>query len=202
MRFCSIVLALVLAGAGVASAQGTAAVGVKGGLNFADLKFEAEGMEAGLDTRTGPVGGLFVVFPANGRLALQTEALFSQKGAEISEGGNSGRIRINYLEVPVLARVSSTPAGDAAFHVFGGPSFAFRLSAEGESTFDGEESSEDLDDEIEGFDLGLVVGAGVEIGRVVVDGRYTWGLTNINAEASDAGTIKNRAFAVMVGFRF
>jgi hypothetical protein len=43
----------------------------------------------------------------------------------------------------------------------------------------------------------------VDIGRVVIDGRYTWGLTNINRNPDeDDTTLRNRVFAVMAGFRF
>ena len=49
---------------------------------------------------------------------------------------------------------------------------------------------------------GLTAGGGVDIGRAVVDARYTTGLTNVDAVASDAITIKNRTFSVMGGIRF
>ena len=55
---------------------------------------------------------------------------------------------------------------------------------------------------MERFDLGLVAGAGLEFGRFVIDGRYTWGLSNINKDESEDVKIKNRVFAVMAGIRF
>ncbi len=198
MRSCSIVLALVLVSGGAAFAQEPAAVGVKAGANFANLNFEGEDATFSVDRRAGFVGGLFVVWPATSRLALQTEILFSRKGAEVGEGGDSAKIKLNYLDLPVLARVSSEASGGTSFHVFAGPSFGFRLSAKGEG--DGEE--EDLDDDVERFDLGLVAGAGVEFGRLIIDGRYTWGLSDIDKDKSDDVKVKNRVFSVMAGIRF
>ena len=203
MRLCSIVVAVVLAQATAAAAQSRpVAVGVKGGVNFAELKFEAEGESEDSDARKGFVGGLFIVWPSESRFALQTEALFSKKGAQVSEGDDSGTIKFNYFEVPVLARISTARSGRASVHVFAGPSFGFRLSAKTKATFDGQEMSEDIDDEVEKFDLGLVAGAGLDIGRFVIDGRYTWGTSNLNKDDTDDVTIKNRVFTLMAGIRF
>ena len=202
MRSAGIVVGLLLVCGGTAFAQQPAAFGVKAGANFADLNFEGEGADINLDRRPGFVGGLFVVVPANRQFALQTEAIFSQKGAKSESGDFSGKVTLNYLEVPVLARISSPATTAASFHVFAGPALGLRLSAKSELEEDGEEENEDIDDDVKRFDLGLVLGAGVEVGRFVIDGRYTWGLLNINNVESDDVTIKNRAFAVMAGFRF
>lgn len=202
MRSCVMALVLVLAGVGNAFAQQPAAFGVKVGANFANLNFDGEGADISLDRRTGLIGGLFVVVPADRQLALQAEALFSQKGAQSEEGDASGSIKLNYLEVPILARISSPASNGTSFHLLAGPSLGFRTSAKAESSFDGEEESEDIDDDVKRFDLGLVIGAGVEFGRLVVDGRYTWGLTDLNKEEEEGIKIKNRVFSVMAGFRF
>jgi hypothetical protein len=203
MRLSSMVLALTVLTGGVASAQEQpAAVGVKAGMNFSNLNFDGDGASLNLDQRKGFVGGLFVVWPATGRVALQTEALYSQKGAQMEEGDASGKIKLDYIDVPVLGRFSSPVSGGTSFHVFAGPSFGFRVSAKAESSFGDEEESEDIDDDVERFDLGLVAGAGLEFGRFVIDGRYTWGLSNINKDEADDVKIKNRVFAVMAGIRF
>ena len=203
MRFCSMVLALLVVVAGTASAQEqSAAVGVKAGINFANLNFEGDGATVNLDQRKGVVGGLFVIWPADGRLGLQTEVLYSQKGAQMEEGGDSAKIKLDYIDVPVLARFSSPVSTGTSFHVFAGPSFGFRVSAKAESSFEDEDDSEDIEDDVERFDFGLVAGAGLEIGRFLVDGRYTWGLSNINKVESDDVKIKNRVFSVMAGIRF
>ena len=205
MRLCSLVVALTVLTGGVAAAQDQpAAVGVKAGMNFSNLNFEGDGATVNLDQRKGFVGGLFVVWPATSRVALQTEALYSQKGAQMEEDGASGKIKLDYVDVPVLARFSSPVSGGTSFHVFAGPSFSFRVSAKAESSFEDEDESEDIDDDVERFDLGFVAGAGLEFGRFVVDGRYTWGLSNINKnkDETDDVKIKNRVFAVMAGIRF
>lgn len=204
MRSSVMVLMLMVTLTGRAFAQESqAAFGVKAGANFANVDFQGDDDTFNFDRRTGLTAGLFVVWPANSRLALQTEALYSQKGITLDEGGASGTTKIDYLDFPVLARFSSSPSGGTSFHLFAGPSFGFRVSAKTEVSVDGEEDfSEDIDEEIERVDLGLVVGAGVEFGRLVVDGRYTWGLSDLDADKSDDIKIRNRVFTVMAGFRF
>jgi hypothetical protein len=202
MRIHVIVLSLLLGGTTAAMAQEPAAIGVKGGVSFANLEFEGDGADVSFDRRTGFVGGLFVVWPATSRLALQVEGLYNQVGAVIDEGDVSGKVKLDYFTVPIMLRVSGTPAGQTSFHVFGGPSIGFRLRARSSGTFEGETSNEDISDDVEGTDVGLTAGAGVDIGRLTIDGRHTWGLSNINKDDSDELKIKNRAFAIMVGVRF
>jgi hypothetical protein len=202
MRICAIVMCLLLGGTTAAMAQESAAFGIKGGVNFANLRFEAEGENESFDRRTGFVGGLFMIWPAGSRVALQAEALYSQQGAKFDEEGADGKVKIDYFTVPVLLRLSSAPSGQAGFHVFGGPSLGYRLRARSSGTFDGESSSEDISDDIERFDLGVTAGAGVDINRFTIDGRYTWGLSNLNRDGSDELKITNRVATIMVGVRF
>ena len=63
-------------------------------------------------------------------------------------------------------------------------------------------SDGDISDQVERFELALVVGGGVEFGRILIDGRYSWGLSNLNKDDQDEMKIRNRVFAVMAGIRF
>ena len=47
----------------------------------------------------------------------------------------------------------------------------------------------------------MVAGVTGDIGRLVLDGRYTWGLTNIEKEAT-ADKTKNRVISLTLGLRF
>lgn len=203
MRICALVLGGILAFGTAARAQDVQ-VGVKGGVNLANLEFEAEGVDVNFERRTGFVGGLFVVWPLGGQVGLQTEALYSQRGAEIEDPDvdATGKVKLDYLEVPVLLRLSTPASSGTSFHVFAGPSLGFRVRARGEGTVGNFTETEDLSDEIEKFDLGLSIGAGADFNRLIVDGRYTWGLSNLNKDDSDNVEVKNRTFSVMLGIRF
>jgi hypothetical protein len=198
---CLMVVAL-FGGESVAIAQGVSG-GVKGGVSFSTFS-EDSAQDVGLDRRTGIVAGAFVTFPVE-RFSVQLEGLYTQKGAAFSESGITGTTKLDYFEVPVLFVFSTTPSGSAgtSIQLFAGPSVAFKVSAKGSGSFDGETVDVDIPDEdIEKVDLGVVVGAGVTFGRLSIDGRYTIGLSNLNGAASDPTKVKNRALAVLAGVRF
>lgn len=204
MRVCSIVLLSVLLGGAAAARAQDVVAGVKGGVGFAGIQFIEEDDDIDFDRRTGFTGGGFVVWPANARFGLQLEALYSQKGARLRADDARVDLNLDYLDLPVLLRVS-TPrnTNGTGFHFFGGPSFGVRVRAKATATFEGQTGTEDVGDDLASHDIGIVAGGGVDVGRFVVDVRQVWGLTNINRNPDeDDTTIRNRVFAVMAGVRF
>jgi hypothetical protein len=202
MRVATAVLAAVLLGAGSAAAQDVSG-GVKGGVNFANLVIDGDVADLNLETRIGPVVGGFVTWPVTPRFDIQPEALVSWKGASFDEFGVEADIEITYLEIPVLFRYGSPVSSGTSLKLFAGPSLAFKLNAEATGEFLGVSEDQDIDDEVEGFDFGLVIGAGIEAGRITLDGRYTWGLSSVNTmPEEDEAKVKNRVFSILVGFRF
>jgi hypothetical protein len=185
-----------------ASAQGVQG-GVKIGLNSANLSFEESGEFENLENRTGMLAGGFLVWPVTRTFAIQAEGLFSQKGASVSEQGMSGELQLDYVDIPILARFSASPSARTMLHVYAGPSLNFNVRARTKATFAGETSEEDFSDDVRSLETGLVLGAGVQVSRLLFEGRYSWGLTNIDKE--DAGsdpTVKNRTLSVTAGIRF
>lgn len=188
-----LVLAAVISVLGATEARAQDRGGVRFGYNAATLSTE----EAGFDpkTRSGFVVGVFGVLPVSGVFAVQPEFLYSQQGAKVEDGSDEATLKLDYVQIPVLARVrlgSHSPA-----HLLVGPSFGFRTRAETE--FNGE--TMDFKDEVKGTDVGFVTGIMVNAGMFVLDGRYTWGLMNIS-KGDDPDTVKNRVFAVSAGIRF
>jgi opacity protein-like surface antigen len=171
--------------------------GVKAGVNASTLAVE----DNLLDTSSiwGAVGGLFVGRNITDNAGLQLEALFSQRGAKDVSSSSETRLRLTYLDLPLTARFGSTMSNDVHFHAFTGPQLGIKLSAKAKNDFLGVD--EDLDDEVKSWDFGWTLGAGVEMNNLSLDARYTLGLTNIDASSSD-GSIKNRTFTVLAGYRF
>jgi hypothetical protein len=170
--------------------------GVTGGINVANLAL-GDGADVSFDHRIGLVAGGFVTFPLRERLSLQPEVLFSQKGAAFDEFGATGRIELDALDVPVLARYQF-----GRLFVVGGPSLSLKLRARQVLEFGDDEEAVDLEDDVESFDFGVVGGVGYQFGRISVHGRYTWGLRNINAVEGDEATIKTRTLTLLAGWRF
>jgi len=78
----------------------------------------------------------------------------------------------------------------------------FLLQAKARTRFPGSTEDIDLSDDVQRFDFGLAMGGGVELGRVIVDGRYTLGLSDTDKDTSVPGTSKNRTISFTAGFRF
>ena len=148
----------------------------------------------------GTVAGFFT-WRAWSWLELQPEAVYSQKGAQTEEFGIAAKALLDYLEVPVLARVTRGTGG-RRYYVIGGPAIGVLLRARTRADFGGAVEEIDIKDDVETLDWSVIAGGGVEFGSIVVDARYVHGLGDIDADTTDGLTIRNRAVSFTVGLRF
>lgn len=192
MKSVSILITVFLLAAATA-AHAQPAFGVKAGINAANLT--SADNEADPKTRIGAVVGLFVDVPVNDAVSFQPEFLYSMQGAKLTEGGDSATIDLHYVQVPLLARIKLGAGSPAGLLV--GPAFGIRTRA----NFKAGGETQDLNDAVKKWDAGLVTGIGINLGRAVLDARYTWGLTNVDI-SENPDTIKNRVFSVTAGLRF
>jgi hypothetical protein len=198
MRLGSVLVTVFVLTASPVFAQGSS-WGAKGGVNFATVTLDPE--SGSYDFRIGVVAGGYFTWPLGSRLEFQPEVLFSQEGAKASENDVSGTIALDMLTVPLLVRYRFAPPGHGLV-VYGGPSIGLTLRARAVSEFGGEKVDLDISDEVEKANFGVAAGAVFERGRLSFDGRFTFGLTNLNAGDDDEGTIKSRVISALVGYRF
>ena len=184
--FAALVVAALIVSSSPAAAQG---VGIKFGPTFA--KFSSDALD--FDNRTGIHAGLFLGGSRDRVVGLQTEFNWLRKNTE-TEGGQE--IRIDYLQVPVLLRLNAGSSSANGFAVYGivGPAVDLKIADEIQGVT--------LDDGFEGADVSLVFGGGIEVLRIIVEGRYEKGLRRINDNFSDFTEIKKQAFTILFGLRF
>ncbi len=205
--FVSVFTALVLLPQ-TAAAQ---SFGAKGGIDVGGGSFEIPGVTVHPSSRTGLGGGLFMQLSSSRPVGLQIEALVGQTGFVISSrscasscfsifGVSEGTVWMTYLQIPVLARFTIRDSGWARPYLIVGPSLAAKLSARAYLPPTVPSVSEA--DRIKRFDIGVTVGGGVDIGRKVIDVRYTAGLINTTTMAIGGQTAKNRTISAMFGIRF
>ena len=187
------VLTLILALATVSPATAQMAYGVKAGVNYADVSFDGEVASSG---RVGLLAGGFATIPLFGWLAVQPEVIYTVKGTAVDVADIKSDLIVDYVEVPLLARISIR----RKIYVAVGPSMAFRVRARSRTAFGGSTEEIDLKEDVESFDLGVVGAAGIDLGRWVFDGRYTHGLSDIDAR--DDAKMRNRVLSVSAGIRF
>jgi len=163
----------------VVGAQAQVGLGVKGGLNFANVNVKDAAEDP--DSKTGYHFGAFAEIGMGG-INLQPELLFSAKGSD--------DLDLTYLEVPILLKKNFAKV----LNVHLGPQFGFLTSAEVEE--------EDVKDFLKSSDISAVVGAGVNLPAGLTGGvRYVFGLSDIDDDGF--GTeVKNRTLQIFVGWKF
>jgi len=179
-------------------------IGAKGGATFATVS-DADGAFSDVGRRTGSAFGAFVTIGGN-PIGLRGEVLLVQKGFDGRQDGDDIQFEVDYVELPVLL-VFQLGAGPVQPAVYGGAAVGFERSCtiSGSSaglSVEGDCDEPDFELERESLDVGAVFGAEVMFGlggaSLVVDGRYTVGLTTLDA-SDDPDEIKNRAFLLMAG---
>jgi hypothetical protein len=194
---------LILSGT---SAQ--AGLGVKAGLNFADINDvqELDSIDRiENETKHGFIVGGHINFPLTPTLKLQIEGLYSVKGSVGNAyGGDFTRQKwenkLTYLEVPVLLKLEFPTPALKPF-IYGGGSVSRLLTAEERARDDWYDIKEKLNE----YDYGLVVGGGLKLFGLTVEGRYTKGLGEVVDEQDQHRLVaasKNRVYSLMVGLDF
>ena len=176
-------------------------VGVRGGLNASYTLFEVEAQ--GREVRPGLLLGAVFAYPVRPWLALQAEALFSQKGW----GGNAreGNMRVSYLEVPVLIRLQHS--GKLQPHLLLGPTVGMEVGC----SFDETPQTERIDCDHNlisvdrsSLDFGLMTGAGIghRVGRglLSLDALLDFGLRDMIHEPLPWGTQTNLALSLSISY--
>ena len=163
--------------------------GVKGGFLFNSF---SQANNTNLKGKTGNAFGIFFGGNRGGNLGVMGELLYATK---VSASGTQ-ETKLHYLEIPILLRLNFGSPSRNGVSVYGlaGPVFDINLSASLNGL--------DVKSKYQSLDLGVIVGAGVEVTRLLIEGRYNWGLRNIqNGNLATFGDIKTKTFALLVGFR-
>ena len=185
-----ILLAAVLA-VSASAAFSQASFGVKGGLNLSNVT------NSDADMKMGYYGGLFGEYQVNDFFGVAGELLYSNQGTKGKEEGVDITINMNYLNIPVLAKLYI--AEGLSLDV--GPQFGLLMSAKGKAKQNGSTSSGDLKDKFSGTDVSAAVGLTYNLGNILIQGRYNLGLTDTEKE-SGSEKYKNAVIQLGVGYRF
>jgi hypothetical protein len=160
--------------------------------------------------------GFFKTVNISKNFQFQPELNYSVRGGDASEAfifeDVVYKIKLSYLEAPLLLKFSIPLKGGVTPVVVLGPYGALNLNAKKYSEIWGEKKTVDLEN-VKSFDYGVILGAGAEInmfsGKFILEFRSQWGLRNImNIPEgyiklySEKDNINNFAFTVMMGYGF
>lgn len=203
--------ALVIAAfAGLVLLPGSAAAGVqfglKGGGNMAKVTgADAQDFAEIMKTKVGFMGGIFLAFNFGSVVTIQTEVLYTMKGATFQyvelEDTYTEKLYGDYVEIPLLLKLRIPTPGIQPF-VFAGPTVGFKLREK--LTVNGEDIP--LEEKLlKSNDYGAIFGAGLNIGRhFMLDVRYSMGMQKVIdiAEGVEPIDIKNGVWGATIGIAF
>lgn len=156
-------------------------LGLKTGVNFANLSFDPDLPSALKKSgRTLLNFGVLSELSFNDIFSSRIETLFLQGGTKLSAYGSEYNIKLSYIAMPILLKVNIPTGSIVVPYAFTGPNLAFIISAKGEA--DGEVT--DIKNEFTSINFGIDMGAGLSFRiapsiKIIFDARYSLGFTDI-----------------------
>jgi len=185
-----IVAAILVMGSVGAFAQAGIGIGIKGGLNFANMAGninDNNGLKGTFDSRTGYHFGAFTLIKV-GKIGIQPEVLFSKQGSKVKVNTGDFDANFSYINIPIIVKLYTV----AGINLQIGPQFGFLSRAEIDN--------QDMKDSFKNSDVSLALGAGWDLPfGIKIDARYNLGLTKIEDDAV-FNNVKNQVIQVAVGY--
>jgi len=193
------VFVVAIAAIMVLSVNAQIRIGVKAGLNLANIN----GKDAG-SPKINPsynVGG-FAEFGVTDNFALEAGLALSGKGAKETEENMTVTLSPLYLEIPINANLK-IDLGAAKLLIFAGPYVGIGVGGQEKMEYESNNLSTDIkygndQGQLKRIDMGLNFGAGVEFNKIQIRAQYGLGLTNIISTTE----VKNSVISISVGYMF
>jgi hypothetical protein len=201
-------------------------IGLKGGLSITDAQAELyiDAINEAPQSFTSFLVGITSEVDIHSNLSFQPELLYIKRGFNIKEGttfdlggidipiGAKATTNINYLEVPLLAKVKYGNKKTKAYGIIG-PSIGYATSAriQPKATFILDFNLPTIDinlnDEIYNrTQLSGIIGAGLERniqnGKLFVDARYNHSFTNMIKDPVVDISVRNSGFQFSAGYAY
>jgi hypothetical protein len=176
--------------------------GILAGISRSTIKLDDQFDDlTDVDSKGGWLLGIWFGGNRNGTLGFMGEISYAKKGAN-EGGGGDGEIDQTYLEITAPIRINLGQTDNKwglLVYPMVGPYVDILLKAE-------DEAGVDIEEAFNGFDAGILFGAGVEILRFGFEVRYTMGLKSISADEDGEGfdeltDSKSRSWQFVAKFR-
>ncbi|WP_299683695.1 porin family protein [uncultured Dokdonia sp.] len=161
--------------------------GAKAGANFASISGD---LTEDIDGRTSFNAGVVANIGISEKFSIQPELVYSAQGGTANIEGEDFTIKLDYINVPVLADFNIVKG----LSIQAGPQIGFNITSEVDA--DGGESSEI---ESENIEFSLAAGAQYKLDQgLFFQARYGLGIT----DTSDFLSRKNNVFSLSIGYFF
>jgi Outer membrane protein beta-barrel domain len=191
--------------------------GIKSGLNIANIANFSKLVYSGVQIPkakkyNGITTGIVAEYQLIPKLVLQSELLLTQNGSQIDEKMNLFKYRINYLQLPILAKFEF---GNGKLNYFGatGLYFGYAISKKSEREIGGKIYNDKLEfntkynsfgEKDNRFDYGPIISAGIQYQlknwKVSFENRYQYGMADPLSYKTEKPTLlgntgRNRSFS-------
>lgn len=162
--------------AAVSLAQPKVNLGIKGGMNLATMTGDATA-DIDTKTRTGLTFGAIAEIETAPNLIIKSEVNYCEKGVEKQDDNASEKVKLTYIQIPVLFKYKFPVQGKVIPSLYAGPAIAINMSGKDDIAgygpdFDGEYDIAN----VKSTDLSAVLGGGVSfpMGKMLafLDFRY------------------------------
>lgn len=187
--FLAVVAMMVSATTFAQNEVGQLTIQPKVGVNIANIT-EA----VGADPRIGLAAGAEFEYGITDNIGLSAGVLYSMQGAKASEESVDYTLKLDYLNVPILANFYV--AKGLALKLGVQPGFKLSSKVKGEAS--GVTAELEVEDGVKSIDLSIPVGLSYQYQNIVFDARYNWGVTKIVDDADS----KHSVFQITVGYKF
>ena len=150
----------------------------------------------GSDPRVGLVVGAELEYQATDVFAISGGLLYSQQGAKMNDMDIDGTMKLDYINVPILAN----------FYVAKGFAFkagiqpGFNVNDKAKASGSGASVEMGLGDLSKGFVLAVPIGLSYEFSNIQLDARFNWGVTHALSNSYDS--CNSNAFMITLGYKF
>ncbi len=158
----------------------------KVGLNVSNLTDYSD--DGDTDWKAGLVIGVEGEYHINNWFGLSAGLLYSQQGTKATISGQDIKLKMDYINVPVLAN----------FYVAKGLALKAGLQPGFKVNSEWTAAGHSVDADIKSVDISMPLGISYEYEGFCIDARYALGLTDV-AKDTD---MKNQVFSITLGYKF
>jgi hypothetical protein len=182
-------------------------IGALAGWTFTTVRTETNDFDLDTSGGNGWVFGIWFGGNRDGRAGLMGEVNYITKKFKATEGDDEFTTKTTYIELPVLLRINtgSRERDKPSLYFLVGPVFDINIKSAEE--INGDDIEEDSpDDFYRGLYIGLMFGAGFEVARIGIEGRYSIGLKSVlgtdAAIETGFGDVKLNTLSIVAKVRF
>ena len=187
--FLAVVAMMVSAATFAQNEVGQLTIQPKVGVNIANITDADDA-----DPRIGLAAGAEFEYGITDNIGLSAGVLYSMQGAKTTEDGADCTLKLDYLNVPILANFYVAKG----FAVKLGVQPGFKLSSKAKFKGSGGSKEVEVEDGVKSVDLSIPVGLSYQYQNIVFDARYNWGVTKIVDDVDS----KHSVFQITVGYKF